>query len=159
MDLKKNIKSKCNFFQSNVAGLLKLPLELLHYKLRSRIHEIEKSIRVEMRWCPLYDNGSSLCCYVNSEQLSKLLGNDKNRFEALVDSKSRSRIRIDGYKKNLPSHREVVAYLLKKYPETKEICKNFLERLTKEKLNVLLEEYSIEILTQQSTAKSPCFFY
>ena len=119
----------------------------------------EKSIRVEMRWCPLYDNGSSLCCYVNSEQLSKLLGNDKNRFEALVDSKSRSRIRIDGYKKNLPSHREVVAYLLKKYPETKEICKNFLERLTKEILHSLLEEYSMEILTQQKKELILRFLY
>ena len=60
--------------------------------------------------CPLYDNGSSLCCYVNGEMIESYLGRDKKRFQALVDSKSQSMIRIDGYVKKLPTHREVVTY-------------------------------------------------
>jgi hypothetical protein len=62
----------------------------------------KKKISFRVRWSPLYDNGSSLCCFINNEELNQLLGKDKERFEALVDSKSRSRIRIDGFRKKRP---------------------------------------------------------
>ena len=111
----------------------------------------EPSFSVSIRQCPLYDNGSSLCCYVNSEELLHLLGNDKkrdkNRFEALVDTKSKSRIRIDGNQKKLPSHRSVVEYLFNNYSVAKEIAKGFLRNLTAERIDELLSEYSTEILS------------
>ena len=45
---------------------------------------------------------------------------------ALVDSKSRSAIRIDGNKKGRPKHSEMVKYLLDNYSETRNICeKNY----------------------------------
>lgn len=105
----------------------------------------KQSIRI--KWCPLYDNGSSLCCYVKEADIPAFLGNDKVRFNALVDSKSQSLIRIDGNKKKTPSHREVVEYLLKNYSVAKEIAKSFLGQLTKENIDTLLDEYSENILS------------
>ena len=40
--------------------------------------------RIRLRRCPLYDNGSSLCCYVNTSQLAAFSGKDTTRFNALV---------------------------------------------------------------------------
>ncbi len=102
---------------------------------------------INIKWSPLYDNGSSLCCYINESDIPALLGKDKVRFNALADSKSRSLIRIDGNKKSMPTHREVVEYLLKNYSVTKEIAKKFLEQLTERNINALLNEYSENILT------------
>lgn len=106
----------------------------------------EKEMSIRIKWCPLYDNGSSLCCYVKEDDLSTILGKDQNRFEALVDSKSRSLIRIDGSNKQKPSHRAVVKHLLKNYSVAKEISRIFLERLTNEAIDSLLSEYSDDIL-------------
>lgn len=97
--------------------------------------------------CPLYDNGSSLCCYVNDVQLDKMSGKDLRPFQALADTKSRSIIRIDGFQKKQPPHREVVRHLLAEYPETLEICKRFLERLDNETIDNLLKMYQPEILS------------
>ena len=103
--------------------------------------KIEKGFTISIRQCPLYDNGSSLCCYVNSKEIPQLLGSDKKRFDALVDSKSKSRIRIDGNKKGLPSHREVIKYLFKNYSVSREIAKEFLNKLSVETITTLLSEY------------------
>ncbi len=104
---------------------------------------------VQMRWCPLYDNGSSLCCYKQESEIPALLGKDKNRFEALADSKSRSLIRLDGSKKALPTHREVVGFLLKNYSVSREIANRFLEKLSSETIENLLKEYPDTLLSEQ----------
>ena len=104
---------------------------------------------IQIRWSPLYDNGSSLCCYINDNQLPKLLGRDKNRFNALVDSKSKSRIRIDGTQSRTPSHKEMAEHLLKNYPVARKISRNFIEKLTEDQINSLLEEYDDKILCKE----------
>ena len=106
----------------------------------------EKEHSLRLRWCPLYDNGSSLCCYINEEECEKFLGNDKTRFESLVDSKSRSLIRIDGTKKSLPTHREVVSFLLNNYAASKEIAKDIILKLSSIKIEEFLVEYPDDIL-------------
>lgn len=103
--------------------------------------------KIQIRKCPLYDNGSSLCCYVNNEQLDKMFGKDPGPFKALADSKSRSIIRIDGSRKVQPRHKEVVKYLLLEYPETYDICNRFLNRLSDEVIDNLLNAYQPEILS------------
>lgn len=103
--------------------------------------------QVHMQKCPLYDNGSSLCCYVNDSQVDKMFGKDPGPFNALVTTKSRSIIRIDGSRKTLPQHKEVVQYLLMAYPETHDICERFLERLNYEIIDDLLRVYQPEILS------------
>ena len=103
--------------------------------------------KIQVRKCPLYDNGSSLCCYVNDSQLDKMFGKDPGPFNALVNTKSRSIIRIDGSRKAQPQHKEVVKYLLLEYPETHDICKRFLQKLNYEIIDELLSVYQPEILS------------
>jgi len=101
------------------------------------------------RRCPLYDNGSSLCCYVNEEQLAAYDGRDYLRFDALVDSKSRSIIRIDGNEKTRPKHSDVVRYLLAEFSETKGIAESIVNRLSPDKINALLEQYPETVLSYE----------
>ena len=109
----------------------------------------EKGLSFQVRWCPLYDNGSSLCCYVNDTQLDDLLGKDLNRFNALVDSKSKSLIRVDGFKKKSPTHREVVLYLIKNYSSARNIARQIIEKLPKNVIDSLMDEYPAEILSSK----------
>ena len=108
--------------------------------------ETKEGVSFTFKRCPLYDNGSSLCCYVKDEDILGFLGKDKNRFNSLVDSKSRSLIRVEGFNKQVPTHKEVVRYLLKNFSVTKEIARNFLEQLTKETIDSLLDEYTDDFL-------------
>ncbi len=103
---------------------------------------------VRLKWSPLYDNGSSLCCYVTEEAAREYLGNDKNRFEALVDSKSRTLIRIYGTVDKTPTHKELVQFLLNKFPATKVIAKKFFSNLSSEKIEELLNEYPESLLSK-----------
>ena len=47
----------------------------------------------DLRMSPLYDNSSSLCAYISEKQMEGYLGNDQNRWNSLVERKSRSIIR------------------------------------------------------------------
>jgi len=69
----------------------------------------------DVRLCTLYDNGSSLCCYVTESNIDNYLGNDKVRFNSLVDTKSTSRIRIDKYIKKEPTQLYVLKFLRENY--------------------------------------------
>lgn len=109
----------------------------------------EKKRRMEVRFCPLYDNGSSLCCYVNDMMLETMLGKDKNRFEALVDSRSKSMIRIDGYNKKRPTHTEVLLYLLKEYDVAKEITDRFISILNTDLISELVAGYKNDIIDEK----------
>ena len=109
----------------------------------------DKGLSFQVRWCPLYDNGSSLCCYINNTKLDALLGKDLNRFNALVDSKSKSLIRIDGFKKKTPTHREVVSYLIKNYSSARNIARQIIEKLPKDAIDSLMDEYPTEILSSK----------
>lgn len=68
-----------------------------------------------MRLCPAYDNGSSLCCYLEEDKIDMYLGNDKIKFNSLVNTKSKSRIRLDKHCKKEPTHLEVISYIKKNY--------------------------------------------
>lgn len=63
-------------------------------------------------------------------------------FEDLVDTKSRSMIRIDGSNKKRPTHKEMVQHLLEKYPETREIVKVFIDKLHSETIDELADMYT-----------------
>ncbi len=106
-------------------------------------------VELRLRQCPLYDNGSSLCSFVNKEQVEAFLGNDKVRFEALVDTKSLSMIRVDGTRKKRPTHREVIKYLIETYPVARDIARGFLENLDEKTYQTLIDEYSDEIISEQ----------
>lgn len=95
----------------------------------------------QIRVCPLYDNGSSLCCYINENNVDSYLGRDTNRFKSLTETKSRSMIRIDGFQKKHPTHIEVVKELLRRYPGTYDIAKRFVFYLNADAINTLMNRY------------------
>ncbi|WP_242871372.1 HipA domain-containing protein [Clostridium septicum] len=73
------------------------------------------SINDNIRMCPLYDNGSSLCCYLEDEKIDSYLGNDKMKFNSLVNTKSKSRVRLDKKNKKETTHLEIVKYICRHY--------------------------------------------
>lgn len=94
---------------------------------------------------PVYDNASSLCAYENEETLEKCLGKDKNKFNALVDSKSRTLIRIDEFNlgRKGPKHSEMVKHLKDNYyGDTIGFVENISIVLTEEVIEKLIDEYS-----------------
>ncbi len=99
--------------------------------------------------CPLYDNGSSLCCYVTDKQLSQVLvAKDHLALTSLTDTKSRSCVRTNGKIKNHPTHKQVVAWLLKEYPRIAiPKVERFLDKGILEKLERLLPELPDEIFS------------
>lgn len=108
--------------------------------------KVGKEFAMQLKQSPLYDNGSSLCCFVNDKLLSDMLDERQNRFNALVDTKSVSVIRIDGKNKKKPSHCEVVRYLLDNYSVAMDIAKRFVSKVDATKISELLTEYPEELL-------------
>jgi hypothetical protein len=113
------------------------------------VQENPNQIELKMRRCPLYDNGSSLCCYINSKQIDRYFSPDVGAFTALCGSKSKSIIRIDERNKAKPPHKEVVKYLLNNYPSACEIAKSFVAKLGCEQIDILLDRYSADILDEK----------
>lgn len=105
-----------------------------------------------MRPCPLYDNGSSLCCYIMDSQIEQYFGRDSLKVNSLVDTKSRSIIRVNPYEKKQPRHSEVVRYLVRKYPYTKQKAEEILEKLTNELITDILNQYPEDLLSERRKA-------
>lgn len=98
--------------------------------------------------CPIYDNGSSLCCYIDEEAIDDFLGKDKVRFESIVKSKSRSRIRINKKTKKEPTHIEVIQYIKEHYYES---VFNLIEtinlKLNENSIDRIINNYSDKLLS------------
>lgn len=102
----------------------------------------------EMRWSPLYDNGSSLCSYISENQVKEYLGNDTLRWKALVDTKSRSRIRCTVSERKQPTHLMVLNYIKKYYYEIfKDFSENILSQIKENTICDCLDKYSSEELS------------
>ncbi len=103
----------------------------------------------EMRLSPLYDNSSSLCAYVAEAKMDLYLGKDKMLWNSLVDSKSRSLIRIKSSDKRLPTHVEMLRFLYENYYEsTKGIVDQISRVVTAERVRAILANYG-EVLTEK----------
>lgn len=92
---------------------------------------------------PLYDNGSSLCALIHENDIVDYLGKDKLKFISLVDSKSKTIVRINGSSKNIPTHKIVLQYLRNNYyEETKEFVKFAVRKLNEDKITDILRNIS-----------------
>ncbi len=95
-----------------------------------------------LKLCPLYDNGSSLCCYILESQLDSYLGKDRLRFQSLVDTKSRSRIRVNKKLKKEPKHIEVLQFLrVNHYNDVIGIAKTIKDNINVHNIDSILGEY------------------
>lgn len=102
-----------------------------------------------LRLSPLYDNSSSLCAYVKEERIEKYLGKDLLLWRSLVDTKSKSLIRISSRDKRQPTHLEVIKYLQKNYySQTADIVKKIETFVTEEAICAILDKYE-ELLSVQ----------
>ena len=102
--------------------------------------------------CPLYDNGSSLCSYATDAQIYHINHNDKNALLALTDTKSKSRIRINGNDHRSPTHKEMVRHILKRYECTLKIARRILDRMTGATILNLLSKYPTTVLSEERNA-------
>ena len=94
------------------------------------------------RLCPLYDNGSSLCCYIKENNIDDYLGNDKVRFNSLIDTKSTSRIRVDKYIKKEPTQLNVLKFMREYYYEDIiDIVYKIINNITEKNIDNILREY------------------
>lgn len=102
----------------------------------------------EYGFSPLYDNSSSLCCYVPESEICDLLGNDKKRWNALVRTKSTSIIRLDKKNKKRPQHEELLIYVCDVFFD---LVRDFLIRIrqgiTDKNINEILSEYPDALLS------------
>lgn len=95
--------------------------------------------------CPLYDNGSSLCAYVNNNDI-EIFFKDKMRFESLVNTKSKSMI---GWKDKRPiRHFDLLIKLKENYYETTlPYIKCIKDNINKENIEKLLKKFDNDIIT------------
>ena len=101
----------------------------------------------DVRVSPMYDNGSSLACYVKLQDVENHF-QDSNRMQSLINSKSRSRIGWKEIKK--PRHFELLQYIKDEYyMETIEIVKSIKDNLKGEVIDQIIDEYSDEIIHPQ----------
>lgn len=95
-----------------------------------------------IKLCPVYDNGSSLCCYISESQIDSYLGNDRLRFQSLVDSKSKSRIRVNKKIKKEPTHLEVLNFLrVNHYQDVIDIVKTIKNKVNEHNIDSILDKY------------------
>ncbi len=98
------------------------------------------------RWdiCPLYDNGSSLCAYINNNDV-EIFFKDKMRFESLVNTKSKSMI---GWKDKRPiRHFELLIKLRENYYETTlPYIKCIKDNINGENIEKLLKQFDNDII-------------
>lgn len=101
---------------------------------------IENKINNSIKFSPLYDNGSSLCCYIKNEDIDSII-KDSFRFNALVDSKSKTLIRIDKHNKKIPTHQELLKHIIDKYEKyVGDFVKIVNANLTSENIEIILKE-------------------
>lgn len=98
---------------------------------------------------PLYDNSSSLCAYVKETKIKNYLGNDKVLWRSLIDTKSKSLVRIISNDVKQPTHLAMVEFLQKNYyKQTIEIEKRIETFVTEENVYDILNKYE-EVLTEE----------
>lgn len=103
----------------------------------------------KVRLSPLYDNSSSLCAYIAETKIDQYLGNDLMLWRSLIDTKSKSIIRIRCRDTKQPTHLEVIKHLHQNYFEqTIDTVKKVEEVLTEDAVRMILNKYR-EVLSMK----------
>ncbi len=115
-----------------------------HHSNWGIVTSIKNKTVEEHRYAPLYDSGSSLCCYI--EDLARILLHDKIRLNAQIKSKSKSALKsIDGEKLR---HHELIEIIKDKYyDETIGFVKSLSNKLSDNQIVELLNEFDDEIIS------------
>lgn len=107
-------------------------------------------VKDNITMCPMYDNGSSLCCYLEEKNINSYLGNDEMRFKSLVNTKSRSRVRLYKKRKKEPTHLDILKYIYSNYYiSVIELVNTINKNLTEEAIEGLISIYDNELLSYE----------
>ena len=100
-----------------------------------------------MTLSPLYDNGSSLCSYINESDIETIL-KDKIRYESIINTKSKSAI---GWNNIRPiRHFELIKNLRDEYyEETVNLVINIKENITEQSIDTILSHFDDNIISSQ----------
>ena len=100
-----------------------------------------------MTLSPLYDNGSSLCSYINESDVEKIL-KDKMRYESIINTKSKSAI---GWNNIRPiRHFELIKNLRNEYyDETVKFVINIKKNITEQSIDTILSNFDDNIISGQ----------
>lgn len=119
------------------------------------ITETKASLYVEKGLCPVnvmtlspvYDNGSSLCSYINESDIETIL-KDKIRYESIINTKSKSAI---GWNNIRPiRHFELIKNLRNEYyDETVNFVINIKENITEQSVDTILSNFDDNIISSQ----------
>lgn len=99
---------------------------------------IRNSLTYDMKFAPLYDNGSSLCSRIKDVDIP-LFFKDQNRMNALVNSKSRSCIKINNIRNT--RHVDVIRYAIQKNYIGVELI-GYISDVLENQLDSILDSYS-----------------
>ena len=96
-------------------------------------------------FCPLYDNGSSLCSYVNEEDINVIL-KDRVRYNSLIDTKSKSCI---GWDNERPiRHFELLKKIKENYYDsTIKLVMNIKCNITENAVQDILDKFDNDIIS------------
>ena len=96
---------------------------------------------------PLYDNGSSLCSYINESDIDIIL-KDNMQYEAIINTKSKSTI---GWKNTRPiRHFELITNIRKTYyGDTIDFVENIKEKVNEESIENILCNFNNDIISEK----------
>lgn len=99
------------------------------------------------QFAPLYDNGSSLCCFVDENETCSIL-NDGMRFAAMIYSKSMSAI---GWNKKRPiRHFDMMCQIRNEYySNTLNTVQKIASTITKSSVDSLLDQFDDDIMNNK----------
>lgn len=109
---------------------------------------IMKDAKLELS--PLYDNSSSLCAYVSDSQIDAYLGKDTLLWNSLLDSKSKSAIRITKNDIKRPTHLEMLQALqVNYYNQTYQLVDRIKSLVTEDVVCDIVDKYEEEIFSEK----------
>ena len=118
-----------------------------HHSNWGYIYHLDNNKGLYTYFCPLYDNGSSLCSYVNEEDIKNIL-KDKSRYNALIDTKSKSCI---GWNDERPiRHFKLIEKISNNYyDDTINFVKKINIKITKDSIKEILNKFSSDIISDE----------
>ena len=119
-----------------------------NWAIRPKRHPVDENntIKITTEICPLYDNGSSLCAYEDNSDLS-IFFKDKMKFEALVNTKSKSAI---GWENERPIRHFELLQKLKdtSYSLTIQYIEKIKSNINENSIDIILNEFDNKIISE-----------
>lgn len=119
-----------------------------NWAIKPKSHPVDENntIKITTEICPLYDNGSSLCAYEDNSDL-RIFFKDKMKFEALVNTKSKSAI---GWENERPIRHFDLLHKIKdtSYSLTIQYIEKIKSNINETSIDIILNEFDNTIISE-----------